>query len=573
MKKLKILPIILATLMVASGCSKSETTETKESTVQSSLNSQEINLSMVKPITINPLLNKDRSVGYVMNLIYDGLFTIDENYNVVPQLVDTYEISQDGMSIDMKLKDANWHDKTPVTSQDVDFTIRLIQKNVDSSYYELVKNISSVSIQNEKEFTIKFKQKYPFSIDTLIFPIVSENKIGTVNTKDVNEIKKNLIGNGPYKIDKYEEREGMILSKNEDYYNELPKDVKDIKVGVVPDENALVSMVMALESDIASISLNDLSKFYEKQFNLTTYEGRGYENIIFNYDNPYLRDVNFRKAIAHAINRERIVEEGYMSDATLVNFPLNSNSKYYDKSLKPIKYDKDKAKSYLEKVKPITDEELKQLENKQKENQKNAKKDSKTNTKAVETKQETENVKEKDIKESKEKEQEQAIDKEAQLKEKLAKIDLKILVNKNNTERVKSAHLIVENLKTIGIKSHIVELEGQALDDAISSKKYDLALVGWELSIIPDAREIINNSGYSDEKLESYENSLINATTEEQISDIYKSMQKYINDNVIFISLAIRDEYIVTNRRVKGKISPNEYDVYEGITNLKTPEE
>lgn len=564
MKKVKILPIILATLMIASGCSKGETAETKENTVQNSLNSQEINLSMVKPITINPLLNKDRSVGYVMNLIYDGLFTIDENYNVVPQLVDTYQIAQDGMSANMKLKDANWHDKTPVTSEDVDFTIRLIQNNTDSPYYELVKNISSISIQSEKEFTIKFKQKYPFSIDTLIFPIVSEDKIGTMNTKDANEIKKNLIGNGPYKIDRYEEREGMILSKNEDYYNELPKDIKDIKVGVVPDENALVSMVMALESDIASISLNDLSKFYEKQFNLTTYEGRGYENIIFNYDNPYLRDVNFRKAIAHAINRERIVEEGYMSDATLVNFPLNSNSKYYDKNLKPIRYDKDKAKSYLEKIKPVTDQELKQLENKEKENEKNAKKDTKINTKTVETKQESKDVKEKDTNQSEEK--------ESQLKEKLAELDLKILVNKNNTERIKSAHLIVENLKSIGIKSHIVELEGQALEDAISSKKYDLALVGWDLSIIPDAREIINNSGYSDEKLESYENSLINATTQEQISDVYKSMQKYINDNVIFISLAIRDEYIVTNRRVQGKISPNDFDVYEGITNLKTPE-
>ncbi|MCR8746487.1 ABC transporter substrate-binding protein [Romboutsia lituseburensis] len=559
MKKVKILPIVLVTLMIASGCSKSEKAETKESTVQSSLNSQEINLSMVKPITINPLLNKDKSVGYVMNLIYDGLFTIDENYNVVPQLVDTYQIAQDGTSVDMKLKDANWHDKTPVTSQDVDFTIRLIQKNPDSPYYELAKNISSVSIQSEKEFTIKFKQRYPFSIDTLIFPIVSENKIGSVNTKDANEIKKNLIGNGPYKIDKYEEREGIILSKNEDYYNELPKEVKDIKVGVVPDEDALVSMVMALESDIASISLNDLSKFYEKQFNLTTYEGRGYENIIFNYDNLYLRDVNFRKAIAHAINRERIVEEGYMSDATLSNFPLNSNSKYYDKNLKAIKYDKDKAKSYLEKVKPVTDEELKQLENKEK-----------ANTKASDTKQESKEVKEKDTKENKEKEE--TIDKEAQLKEKLSKIDLKILVNKNNTERVKSAHLTVENLKVIGIKSHIVELEGQALDDAISSKNYDLALVGWELSIIPDARDIINSSGYSDEKLVSDENSLISATTEEQISDVYKSMQKYINDNVIFISLAIRDEYIVTNRRVQGKISPNDFDVYEGITNLKTPE-
>ncbi len=45
-----------------------------------------------------------------MNLVYDSLFTIDENYNVIPQLVKEYNIAQDGMSIDIKLKDAKWHD-------------------------------------------------------------------------------------------------------------------------------------------------------------------------------------------------------------------------------------------------------------------------------------------------------------------------------------------------------------------------------------------------------------------------------------------------------------------------------
>ena len=147
-------------------------------------------------------------------------------------------------------------------------------------------------------------------------------------------------------------------------------------------------------------------------------------------------------------------------------------------------------------------------------------------------------------------------------------MNLKIIVNKNNTERVKSANIIGENLKAIGIKSTVEELEDKDLQDAINSKNYDLALVGWELSSVPDTRNIIENSGYSDEKLSNYMNSLSNATTQSQVEDIYKSMQKYINDNVIFISLAIRDHYIVTNRRIQGEISPNDFDIYEGIINL-----
>ena len=74
--------------------------------------------------------------------------------------------------------------------------------------------------------------------------------------------------------------------------------------------------------------------------------------------------------------------------------------------------------------------------------------------------------------------------------------------------------------------------------------------------------------GYEDERLTNYINSLQNATTESQISDIYKSIQKYVNENALFMSLVIRDDYIVNNRRIEGKISPNSFDIYEGITNL-----
>lgn len=535
MNKLKLLVIMTMIGLGISGCSPNEEKIPTKDIEKSTINSSYINLTMVKPETINPIINKDKSVGYILNLIYDGLFTIDENYNIIPQLVKEYGISQDGMSIDIQLNDAKWHNDKPITSYDVKYTVDLIQSNLDSPYNVLVSNISSIYVKSDKEFTINFKDRYAFSIDTLIFPIVSKDILGKLNKNDISQEKYNLIGSGAYKIEKYGAREGMILSVNKNYYKELPHYSKDIKVGIVPDEEAQVSMVMALDSDINNIALSDLSKFNnEKQFNLTKYEGRDYESILFNYNNIIFKDINFRKAIAHAINKTRILEEGYIGDAKLINFPLNSKSKYYNEDVKQLEYNKDKAKEYLTK---INVENINYINSEQNKNNKN-----------------NENKKEKDKNEI--------------LKELFKSLDLKIVVSKTNNERVKTAHLIKEDLKSIGIKSTVVELEGEELNKAIDNKEYDVAIVGWELSNIPDATSIIKASGYTDEKLEGYITSLINSTSQSQTKEIYKSLQNYVNNNVLFMSLVIRDDYIVTNNRLEGKILPNDFDVYEGIINL-----
>ncbi len=532
MKKIKLIAMFLMMFIITVGCTQNEETELKEIEKVESINPNNINLTMVKPKTINPINNDNKSVGYILNLIYDGLFIIDENYNVVPQLVKEYGIHSDSMAIDIKLKDAKWHDGTNLTSDDVKFSVDTIKNNSNSPYNPLVQNISYINIKNNKEFTIKFKERYPFSIDTLIFPIVSKKELKGVN--DANSFKNNLIGNGQYKIVNYEERKNMYLEVNKDYYEDIEPKIKKINVEIVPDETAQVAMVVSLNSDISEVYLNDLSKFYENEFEITNFEGRDYEGVLFNYDNPFLRDSNFRKAIASSIDRKKILEEAYMSDATLVNFPLNSKSKYYDTELKPYENDKDKANEYLNKVKAVKSTDINNNSSNTNVNT-NESKSSKTET----------------------------------AKEQLKKINLKIIVSKENSERLKTAHLISEGLKSIGIKSTISELSYEDMDKAITDKEYDLALVGWELSSVPDATNIIRSIGYTDAKLESYLNSLMNATTENQIKSIYKSIQKYINDNVLCLSLVIRNDYIVNNNRLKGSLLPNSFDIYEGIKNLE----
>lgn len=564
MKKIKVLTVILAITLMIVGCSN---TKTKQSSSESSIKSQSsidakyINLTMVTPKTINPITNTDKSVGYIMNLIYDGLFTIDENYNVTPQLVKEYNIAQDGMSIDIKLNDAKWHDGKAVTSNDVNYTIGLIQKSAESPYNEFTKNIASVNIKSDKDFTIKFKAKYAFSIDSLIFPIVSQNHL---DSKDVNDKNNNMIGNGKYKIESYTEREGMILSVNKDYYEEVPKAMKNVKVGMVPNEDARTSMVMALDSDITNVTLNDLSKFQEKEFNITKYQGRDYECVLFNYNNSFFKDVNFRKAIAHSINKNRIISEGYMDDATPVNFPLNSKSKYYSSDVKDLEYNKDKAIEYLNKIEYANINAVNTKNDKvDKKQKKSAKKNTKKLTAEEQKKAEQEEAervkKEAEDKKNKEKEE---------VKKRLSEMNLKIIVNKDNSERLKTSHIISENLKAIGINNTINQLSDKEMKSALNSKNYDLALVGWNLSSVPDVSSIIASSGYTDDKLNGYMSALTSSASEIETKKAYKVVQKYVRDNATFISLAIRNNYIVSNSRLKGKITPNEFDVYEGISNL-----
>lgn len=548
MNKIKIMTVILVIVTSLVGCSMEEQSGEVLENKPSAITSKTINLTMMKPETINPITNKNKSVGYIMNLIYDSLFTIDENYDTVPQLVEEYKIENDGMVINIKLKDIKWHDGTILTSSDVKFTVDLIKQHIDSPYNALVENISSISIINNKEFSINFKDKYAFSIDTLIFPIVSEKQLE--NNNDINNYKNNLVGNGAYKIKSYEERKSLSLIINDSYYNQLPSNAKNIEVEIVPDEEAQVSMVISLDSDIAKISLDDLSQFYEKEFKTTTYESRDYECLLFNYENEVFKDLNFRKAIVSSINKKKILEEGYINNATLVDFPLNSKSKYYDKDIKSLEYSKENAKKYLSQVTFETNKNITNVNENPKDTDKDAVED--VNKSNLKTNNETAT---KD-------------DKEKDIKEQISKLNLKIIVNKDNSERKKSAYIISEDLKDIGIKNTIEELSSEDMSKALNEKNYDLALVGWELSLAPDATNILESIGYEDERLTNYINSLQNATTESQISDIYKSIQKYVNENALFMSLVIRDDYIVNNRRIEGKISPNSFDIYEGITNL-----
>lgn len=553
-KLIKLLAIVLTISLGTVGCTKEKDNKdsNKELNEYNIQESNYIHLTMLFPTTINPILNKDKSVGYIMNLVYDGLFEMDENYNVQPRLVETYTKSSDGKSINVKLNsDATWHDGKEVTSSDVSYTIDLIKKTNDSPYLSLVKNIKSVYISDSKNFTINLEENDPFIIDKLTFPIVSKSKLNGLNTSEISEYKHNLLGNGPYKIKEYVDRQYIILERNEEYFGEVAENRKEIYVKMVPDKESQTEMVLSLDSDIASIGLGELSKFEsKKEFNITNYEGRDYEMVIFNYDNEFLSDVNFRKAIISAIDIEQLLKEAYINKATLSHFPLNTNSRYYNNEIKSLDYNKEKAIEYLTKALNSVNESM------ESQKQAEANKESSQNLQGI-------------IEDNSNKTSSNLELSREEIKEILGQIELKIIVSADNSEREKVANTIKQNLASIGIKSVVEKLNEKDLEKALNSKEYDLAVVGYSLSSIPDARSILEACNIKDDKLLTYIKDLGNCKTEDEIKEVYNKIQKYVVEKGSFISLGILDNFIVSNKRLEGTIYPNDFDIYKGISNLQ----
>ena len=598
-KVVKLISLLLATMVFVTGC-KSDTDVKSNEVKTSKKTSEYINLTMIRASTINPILNTDKSVSYVLDLVYDSLFELDENYNIQPKLVESYSISSNNKKIDITLKDnIKWHDGESLTAKDVKYTYELINENKDSAYNSLVSNISGITVHGSKKLTINFKDSYAFSLETLIFPIVSKDKLDGLKTDELKLAKNNLVGSGAYKIKKYEDRDYMILELNSDYYD-LNKDnnKKEVYVKMVPDTESQTEMVLSLDSDISKVTLGSISKFTDNDnFVINKYQGRNYDYVLFNYDNKYLNNLDIRKAISFAVDRESIIKDAYSDRAKLSNFPLNSTSEYYDSDLKPLSYNTENAQNYLKKAVLSLDNtdnntassksndtnsadstdnnknDVNSIENTKSEDTNKVASDGNIKNNTEQTSNNSEDTTAKNnTSTDKTNKQEKRTFKDvthSEVKEMLKDITFKIIVNKNNTERVKAANIISNNLEAIGIKTEIKDLTEDDMQKALKEKDYDLALIGCELPAVSDATYVLNKLGYSDKKLDKYITQLQNATSEEEIKSIYKTIQKYVKEKAIFISFGILNDYVVLNGRLKGELNSNDFDVYSGIDKIK----
>ncbi len=285
------------------------------------------------PQFINPLFATKSDVDRDLSrLVYSGLFAWDPDTGLVPDLADSYTISEDQKTYTVHIRpDAKWHNGTPVRASDVVFTIQTIQNTAFHS--QLSVSFRGVTVSQVDESTVQFALDEPFApfLSSLTVGILPAELWQEVSAKNAPLASLNLkpIGSGPYKFEKYAvDQKGNIKSytlvRNDAYYGQAPyikeltfKFYDDSASAIAALENRNVEGVSFVPSDLLSeVEKNHTVQIVRPSLLRTT-------ALFFNQEHqPILKDVRIRKALAMAIKKQEIVDQALDGHGTIIDTPI-----------------------------------------------------------------------------------------------------------------------------------------------------------------------------------------------------------------------------------------------------------
>src|SRR6185369_16490741 len=167
---------------------------------------------------LNPLLDWNNSADRDINrLLFSGLIRFDERGLPQADLAESWGSTPDGTIYNFAIRqNAVWHDGTPVTSDDVLFTIDMM-KSAGSLYPQDIKDLwaNKVEVTKLNDKNIKFTLTEPFVpfLDYLTFGIVPKHLLGTTTPDQLTTAGFNIdpVGTGPYKFDRLMVEKGQIV--------------------------------------------------------------------------------------------------------------------------------------------------------------------------------------------------------------------------------------------------------------------------------------------------------------------------------------------------------------------------
>ncbi len=459
-----------------------------------------------------PLFASDSASADISGRIFNGLTKYDKNLNIIGDLAESWIISKDGKEIIFNLrKGIKWHDGMEFTADDVLFTYRVVTdpKNPTpySSNYGPVKEVKTLG-----RYTIKVTYEKPFApaLESWGMGILPKHLLEGKELFN-SPFNRNPIGTGPFKLKEWVTGQRIILDRNEGYFEGKPFFEKFIS-RIIPDPST-----MFLELRFGGIDFMGLApaqfKYYgqkpdfKKYFNVYRYPSFGYTYIGYNLKNPLFSDKRVRQAIAHAINKKEIIEGVMLGYGTPCTGPFPPSSWAFNHEVKDFEYSPEKAKKILSEL------------------------GWKENDKGILTKD--------------------------------GKIfSFILLLNQGNEARLKTAQIIKEQLKKIGIELNIRVLEWQNFLELITKRQFQAVLLGWSLSRDPDLFDIFHSSktrpgefnfvSYSNHEVDNLIEKAREMLNREERKKLYWKVHELIAEDQPYTFLYVPDTIIAVNKRIKG---------------------
>ncbi len=348
LKTVKLITTALAAVLVSGGLATAEEPKRGGTLVMSIQNT---------PRHLNPAVQSGIATGEPGTQLFAAPLRYDENWDPQPYLAKSWDVSEDGLTVTLNLVEgATFHDGKPITSKDVAFSIKTVQEN--HPFKTMFAPVESVGTPDANTAVIKLSEPHPallLAMSSQLLPIIPEHVYGDgQDPKSHPANSEGVVGSGPFKLVEFTRDQHIILERNENFFIEGRPYLDKIVMRIIKDGSARTIALENGEVHMSGFEQSPQNINRLKKADGVTAEPEGYAAIgpiawlAFNTVREPTSDVNVRKAIAYAVDRNFITKAIMLGTASPAKTGIHPGSWLHEPDVESYDVDLDKANQLLD---------------------------------------------------------------------------------------------------------------------------------------------------------------------------------------------------------------------------------
>ncbi len=473
-----------------------------------------VTASIGEPSNLIPALASDSASSEINTLVYNGLMKIDKDLNIVPDLAESLDISEDGLTFVFHLRqDVRWHDGAPFTARDALFTYELmIDPHTPTAYAESYKQVKTAEAVDDHTFRVTYERPLARALISWCFDIMPAHLLKGRDL-EASPLARHPIGTGPYKLEKWESGQRLILTANDDYFDGRPH-LNQWVMRIIPDLNAQMMELMSGGIDTMGLTPDQYEEkiadpAFTEKYHVYRYPAFAYTYLGFNLKDPRFADRKVRQAVAYAIDQRELVDGVLLGLGSPANGPFKPDMWAYNQNVKPYPYDPERARQLLAEA-GWADTDGDGL-----------------------------------------------LDKDGQ------PFQFTIMTNQGNKLREQTGLIIQARLAEVGLKVNLRIVEWAAfLKEYLDKHNFEAIVMAWTIPIEPDLYDVWNSTKTREGELNfiSYQNEEVDRLIDEARFTLdqdvrkkaYDRIQEILHDDVPYVFLYVPDALPAYSNRFVG---------------------
>ena len=194
------------------------------------------------PRHLNPAVQSGVATAVPGTQIFASPLRYDENWNPQPYLAESWEVSDDGLSVTLNLvQGATFHDGEAITSEDVKFSLETVKAN--HPFQTMFAPVTSVDTPDDYTVVINLEHPHPallLAMSPALLPVSPEHIFNDGQDMKTHPENTAPVGSGPFKVVEHNEGESIILEAHEDFFIEGRPHLDGIVIRIFSDPNSLL---------------------------------------------------------------------------------------------------------------------------------------------------------------------------------------------------------------------------------------------------------------------------------------------------------------------------------------------